>query len=672
MTTGSPQPGAHSLQEALRLHQAGRLEEAAALYQRILIEDPRQADALHLLGLIALQAGDKAEALAQIEAAIAINDGVAAYHHDRGVVLLRLGRPGDAEASLRRALQLKPVYPDASNALGNALQGLGRVAEAMTAYQTALATQANFPEAHNNLGNALRRSNQLDAAIAHYRQAVQQRPAYVDALCNLAAALQERGDLTEAATFYRSATTQRPQLAKAWHGLATVQRELGDFTAAVESLQQATVADPDDRGARLDLAEWLADLGRADAARACFGDILGRWPATAEAEVGLARLARAAGDAPAAGSHLAAALRLDSDSVAALCATIDIAGEAIDTDLRMRAERLAEDARLSLRERSRLHFAMANQGDRTGAYDDAFRHLQRGNALRRLELEGMGRRFDVAAHIAFVDRQAATCTATFFERAGHRGNQSELPVFIVGMPRSGTTLCEQILASHPRVHALGEQLDIQTMARVLPERLAATGNQPLPYPECMVQLRESVATPLVDRYLVRLRGLAKDAARVTDKHPTNFRHLGLIATLLPRARLIHCRRNAMDTCFSCFMQDFDAPIPWAWDLEAIGKYYRQYSRLMRHWRAVLPVQPFDFVYEEAVQDLEDVARRLVEFCGLPWDARCLRFHETERPVLTASRWQVRRPVHGGSIGKWRHYERHLEPLKAALGDLAAD
>jgi len=670
MAPASPQPVDDPLQQALRLHQAGRLAEAAAIYRRILDVNPRHPDALHLLGLVALQAGDRAVALERIDAAIAISGGVAEYHHNRGVALLRLGRPGEAEPSFRRALQLKPAYPEAYNALGNARLALQRLDEAVAAYRSALAKQPQFPEAHNNLGNALRRLNKLDEAITHYWQAVQQRPGYLKALCSLAAALQERGNLVEAEACYQSAVTQQPAEAKAWHGLATVQRELGDFAAAVASLQRAVAADPADLHARLDLGDWLADLGRADEARDCFQEVLRRSPTASDAELGLARLARAGSNAAAADAHLAAALRIAPQSVSALCAAMEQDGETIDTDLRSRAERLAEDERRSLRDRSRLHLALAGLLDREGAYEDSFWHLQRGNDLRRAELESMGKPFDASVHETFVDRQIAAFTPEVFSRSTDFGDPSELPIFIVGMPRSGTTLCEQILASHPQVRGLGELQDVQTMARELPERLAANGGRPLPYPECMRTLDTAVTGPLIDAYLARMRRLAGDAARVTDKHPTNFRHLGLIATLLPRAHVIHCRRDAMDTCFSCFKQDFDSPIPWAWALDAVGRYYRQYTRLMRHWRSVLPVAPFEFVYEEAVQDLEGVARRLLTFCGLPWDARCLHFHETERPVLTASRWQVRQPLYAGSVGKWRRYERHLGPLKAALGELA--
>ncbi len=505
------------------------------------------------------------------------------------------------------------------------------------------------------------------AAIAHYRRALASRPDYVEALCNLAAALRDQGDLGGAEASHCAALSHRPSHGAAWHGLAAVQRELAAFDAAIESHRRAATADPTNLRYRLDLADALADFGRADEARTCFGEILARWPSATDAHVGLARLARSIGHSAAARAHLAAALDVDPDCINALRDIVELEDGAVGNELRQRIARLAEDERRPLRHRSYMHFALAWVYHQAGAYDDAFRHSQRGNDLRRIDLERAGKRFDPAAHAAFVDRQLAVFTADFFRRSAAVSNQSQLPVYIVGMPRSGTTLCEQILASHSQAHALGEQLDVQTMARELPVRLAAAGISSSPYPECVADLPPEVGKSLVERYLARLRRLAPGAARITDKHPTNFRHLGLIATLMPGARIIHCQRDAMDTCFSCFMQDFEASIPWAWDLTALGQYYRQCDRLMRHWLAVLPVPIFAFNYEEAVHDLEAVARRLLAFCGLHWEERCLTFHQTERPILTASRWQVRQPIYGSSVGKWRRYARHLEPLRAALG-----
>lgn len=477
---------ATAILQAVQLHQGGRLAEAEAIYRRILAQHPRYPDALHLLGLIAQQNGDPMTALTRIDEAISINDQVAEYRHNRAIVLLRLGHAGDAELSFRRALQLNAVYPDAHNGLGNALQALGRFDEAVAAYRAALAQRTDFPEAYNNLGNALRRLNQPEAAIAHYQQALARRPDYVEALCNLGATLRDQGDLSSAEASYCAALSHRQSHGAAWHGLAAVQRELAAFDTAIESHRRAATADPTSLRYRLDLADALADFGCTDEARTCFGEILARWPSATDAHVGLAHLARSIGDSAAARAHLAAALDVDPDCIDALRGIVELEDGALGDELRQRIERLAADERRPLRHRSHMHFALAWVYHRAGAYDDAFRHSQRGNDLRRIDLERAGKRFDPAAHVAFVDRQLAVFTADFFRRSAAVGNQSQLPVYIVGMPRSGTTLCEQILASHSQAHALGEQLDVQAMARELPARLAAAGiSSPSPYPECV-------------------------------------------------------------------------------------------------------------------------------------------------------------------------------------------
>jgi len=652
------------------MHQGGRLDEAEALYRHVLAQSPRHPDALHLLGLVAQQRGDAATALARIDEAIGIAGGVAEYHHNRAVVLLRLQRPSDAAPSFRRALALKAVYPDAHNGLGNALQALGRFNEAVAAYRTALQQKPEFAEAHNNLGNALRRLNRPEEALAHFRAALALRPDYVEALCNLATALQDEGDLSGAEECYREAVSRRPDHAPAWRGLAAVQRELAAFDMAIESHRQAASADPATPSYRLDLADALADFGRPDEAQACFREILAAWPRSTDALVGLARLAHRAGDKTAAHAHLTSALEIDPDCIDAMTVLLELGSESPSEDLLARVERLAGDGGRPPRHRSQLWFALAHRAHRAAAYDEAFRSYTRANELRRAELEQAGKRFDGAAHARYVDRQIRVFSGHFPRRSTGIGHPSQLPIYIVGMPRSGTTLCEQILASHSQVHALGEQLDIQTMARELPKRLAVAGISASAYPECVADLTREVTEPLLERYLDRLHRLAPNATRVTDKHPTNFRHLGLIAALMPAARVIYCQRDPMDTCLSCFMQNFEAPIPWAWDLTSLGEYYRQYDRLMRHWLTVLPMQIFPFVYEEAVRDLEGVARRLLAFCDLPWEAQCLTFHQIERPILTASRWQVRRPIYDSSVGKWRHYEQYLRSLRSALGDSA--
>jgi hypothetical protein len=236
-------------------------------------------------------------------------------------------------------------------------------------------------------------------------------------------------------------------------------------------------------------------------------------------------------------------------------------------------------------------------------------------------------------------------------------------VFIVGMPRSGTTLVEQILASHPAVFGAGELDDIRQISAALPSLLGSAN----PYPECLAQAGQSSLTKIADRYLVHLRGLSSDARRITDKMPTNFLHLGLIELLFPQARVIHVIRHPLDTCVSCYFEEFTTTNSYAYDLEQMGIYYKQYERIMRHWKDVLKIRMLDVRYEELVDNQENICRQMIEFCDLEWDDRVLRFYETKRDVATPSFDQVRQPLYRKSIGRWKNYERHLGPLMRVLG-----
>jgi hypothetical protein len=258
-----------------------------------------------------------------------------------------------------------------------------------------------------------------------------------------------------------------------------------------------------------------------------------------------------------------------------------------------------------------------------------------------------------------------TCTRTLLERGGELGVSSELPVFIVGMPRSGTSLVEQILASHPSVMGAGELRDIGRCAERLKTRLNSTED----YPACLVELDQETASELAEQYLERLKSICTDEIRVTDKMPGNFLRLGLVAMLLPGARVIHCRRHPLDVCLSCYFQDFirRSGLSYAFDLQNLGEYHTQYAKLMEHWRHVLPLRLLEVDYEQLVDEPEKMSRHLVEFCGLPWDPACLEYHKTQRNVWTASSWQVRQPIYTQSVGRWKHYETYLQPLKNALG-----
>lgn len=301
-----------------------------------------------------------------------------------------------------------------------------------------------------------------------------------------------------------------------------------------------------------------------------------------------------------------------------------------------------------------LHFKLGTLLDKAGQYPAAFAHVQRANELR-------DHQFDSAAFGAFVDDLIRTFSPEFVRAMARARHGSTRPLFIVGMPRSGTSLVEQILASHPQVQGAGELEDIRLLMAQLPARVQQ------PFPACFAALTPTLCDELAQPYLDRLTQLSAQARYVSNKMPENFLHLGLVAMLFPQARVIHCRRDPLDTCLSCYFNDFSGSHAYAYDLADLGRYYHHYQRLMDHWRAVLDLPILELDNEALVADQEGMTRRLLAFCELPWDAACLRFYEHDRVVNTLSYRQVRRPITDVSIGRWRHYAEYLGPLKQALG-----
>jgi hypothetical protein len=271
--------------------------------------------------------------------------------------------------------------------------------------------------------------------------------------------------------------------------------------------------------------------------------------------------------------------------------------------------------------------------------------------------------FDTDAGRSFVERSRQTFDAAFVDEKSALGNSSDAPIFIVGMLRSGTTLVEQILASHPAVYAGGEIEFFRAIARQLPERIGSGQ----PYPECLQTLNAETIGGVSSAYLEQLRGQSDDAKRFTDKNPLNFEHLGLIMLTFPNARIIHCRRDAMDLCLSIYLQHFSERHDFAYSFADIAEYHRQYEELMGLWHSVFPGRIHDVQYEDLVANFETVSRGMLEFLNLEWDEKCLEFHTTARPIGTASHWQVRQPLYSRSVERWRHYEPYLEELRAALG-----
>ncbi len=300
-----------------------------------------------------------------------------------------------------------------------------------------------------------------------------------------------------------------------------------------------------------------------------------------------------------------------------------------------------------------LHFALGKAHADIGSHDSAFRHFAAANALKRRQIE-----YDEAARLGFFERIIAAFTPDTMRRLAGCGDPSTLPIFVVGMPRSGTTLVEQVLASHPLVFGAGEISDLDTVMKAV---AGSDGTQRLP--EAIATMSGEQVRRIGAQYCDRIAALAPKAQRITDKMLPNFLWIGLIHLALPNARIIHVQRDPADTCLSCFSRLFAGDLPFTYDLAELGRYYQAYASLMAHWRAVLPEGAMiEVKYEELVADFPAQARRLVDYCGLEWDDRCSAFYETRRPVTTSSAAQVRLPIYQDSIGRWQSYAPWLGPL----------
>ena len=541
----------------------------------------------------------------------------------RAAELQRRGDLKGAESLCREVLTTAPRNPQALHLLGITLQQGGRRAEALESLQRAARLAPRDVSLLNNLGNVLLEHGRLAEAVATYRRVIAQQPSYHHARFNLGRALQAMGDARQAVACYGKLLEVAPDDAGVWEALCGALLDSGQAVEAVEAGRRAVELAPGGADAHNGLGLAFADLGRFDEAAACYRRALDLLPGFSKAALNLSKVKRY-GDADAA----------DIERI-----------EAVD-----------EVAGLGPAERADIGFARGKIAEDMGRYDAAFDAYRRANELRAAEAH-----YDPDAHSEWVTGLMRVFSRPLFESLGGLGRDDPRPVFIVGLPRSGTSLVEQILASHSRVHGAGELAVMQNLINALPGRCAGR-----PYPGCMTRIQRTVLRWLADGYLEELVARGGDRPRVTDKMPGNFLHLGLIALALPHASIVHCVRDPMDIGLSLYCHQFAGGHPYSWRLEHIGAYIRDYRRLMAHWRDVLPVRLHEVRYEELVDEPERVARGMVAHCGLEWEPACLDFHRSERAVHTASAWQVRQPIYRGSSGRWRRYEAHLGPLAAAL------
>ena len=575
----------------------------------------------------------------------------------QGIALVQQGRGGQAVPLLQKAVQARPQDPETLHYLGLALAQSGRFADAVDAFRKSLSLHPDSPPTLFLLAGALANLGRMADAIGTLRKLLRLQPNMAEAHVELGNLLSATGEHAQARTSFETAIKLNPGLAAAHYGLGRVLHALGGLDEAIAAYRKALSLDDRVPQVHFDLAQILVLLGRTREARQHYRRARQLKPDYVAAVAGEAETLEWEQDYEGAWKLVAPLIKKGIQNPTLgrlfgnLCGKIGRCEEA-----RRYLEGLLARPDLPDKDRRELSFVLGKLLDRQGDYDAAFASFERGNRLM-LTVE-----YDPVQHAAFVDRIMEVFSADALSTLSRSGLDSELPIFIVGMPRSGTSLTEQILASHRDVAGGGELPDIHRITQAL-----AAGAGGREYPACVPDAQPELLRSLAESYLKRLEEIGQGTRHVTDKMPQNFLHLGLIALLFPRARIIHCRRDARDVCLSIYFQNFSAAHGYANDLENIGRYYRDYERLMGHWKLVLDTPVFDLRYEGLVEDFEGTVRRLLEFCGLDWDPACLDFHKSRRIVGTASYDQVRQNIYKGSVGRWQHYEKHLSPLLKILG-----
>ncbi len=633
-----------ALRKARRHAKRGEVDLAVQKYQSVLEKYPQNKRAIE--GLKALQqptavyaATNAAPSQAQIDGLIALfnqgklqealveGEALARQFPDvplmpnlLGAVYVGLGRLEQAVASYTRAVQIKPESAEAHYNLGVTLSSLGKPKEAVASYDKALRIKPDYADAHYNLGNALKNLGKPEEAVSSLNKALQIKPDFAEAHNNLGAVLYKLGKPELAVSSLRKALQINPDYAEAHYNLGNALNDLEKAEEAVSSLAKALQIKPDYAEAHNNLGNTLSDLGRRVEAISSLAKALQIKPDYAEAHRNLSTVKKYQDGDPQTRQML----------------------------------QLVERRSLSDEDRMHLSFALGKAHDDIGNHDKAFSYLLDGNRLRKQELK-----YDISSARASFTKIKAT-----FSKDGPalnvgkepNGAEGQRPIFILGMPRSGTTLVEQILATHSQVYGAGELRLLGPSVNTI--KWNAT------------QLSSGQLESIRKSYLSGLTEIGASEPYITDKMPLNFQWIGFIFAAIPGAKIVHVKRDARATCWSNFKHYFSGKgNGFADDLQDVAEYYKMYIDLMEFWHQKFPGRIYDLNYEALTEHQEEETRKLLDYVGLDWEDQCLEFHETKRTVRTASATQVRQKMYQGSSEEWRNYEKHLEPMVELLRGL---
>jgi len=602
----------------------GRLQPARDALTRAVQLAPDSAATRISLSRCLLRAGDATDAVAQIEAAVAIEPAQAAVQNQAGELLGRLGRLDQAAALFRRASQLDPNLMAAQFNIAMADLARGDMDAALVSLQTVTGRWPGLAVGWLQLGGVLNAFGRYLEAERALRRHLELDTDSVAGQIWLGAALQFQGRFDQAGHHYRAALERDPENPDALANLGKLLQAQGEPDQAESCFRRALAADPSHDQARSGLAAWLDNQGRQTDALALLDQTPGADPGVV-API-RARLLRRSGRWDEARSVLETALTSPT---------------------------LAAEGQVQLR------FSLAHLLDELGDYEAAWSAAETANSLRRQSLPAGVPTRDLVELEHGVAATRAAFSADAMKALPRASVNSSRPVFIVGMPRSGKSLAEQILCSHPRVHGAGELTEIG-------ETSAMLGQQTGGWPAGVQRVTEAMLDQQAERYLARLHQRAGDADRVTDTMPFNFVHLGLIELMFPQALVIRCVRHPLDLILRCWLKNFAGrSLAFTFELEAMAVYFSHYQNLMAHWREVSELPILELPYERLVAEPASWSRRLVEFVGLDWDPRCLQFYEPGI-ATSAADTPLREPLSNREVGAWRHYQRWLEPYADAL------
>ncbi|GGA02287.1 tetratricopeptide repeat-containing sulfotransferase family protein [Dyella caseinilytica] len=656
-------PDNRDIQTLIALINQKQHAEAEALARKLTDQHPSHGAAWQALGASLRSQGRLAEAIEAQRRAVALSPWDAAGHYVLGDSLMALQQPAAAAESFHCARTIKPEFVEAHFKLGNALAVQNRYSEAAEAYERVIALRPDFNEAHANLGFTLMSAGHYADAETHLREALRAYPN--SAPINNAMGVVQYGQshMNEAADSFRRVVALMPTDAEAHANLGNALREMGMHTEAEANYRRSIALNSQFARGHFDLGGLLYTQERFVEAEQSYRRALELKPDYVEACNNLGRSIRRQGRLEDAREYFEKAMAINPDSVEAYFNVASLRSFSPGQVEPERMEKLASKLP-SLPENSRIRywFALGKMREDLGRYDDAFAAYSQGNLLKHAQLSP-----NETSRITLVDNVRQVFNKPFFTSRPAPVLPGKSPIFIVGMPRSGTSLIEQILSTHPDIHGAGELSDLENLIFAIATKAGLPTER---YPEVAAAMSEDAFLRLGHVYTEQVWKLAPGATRISDKMMSNFMHIGMIRQMFPDAKIIHAMRDPMDSCFSCYATLFAKNnLDFAYELGSLGRYYVRYIQLMQHWQQVLPPGSIlELRYENMVADTEGQARRLLDYLELPWDPRCLNFHENKRIVRTASAAQVRRPVYKSSVARWKHFETHLEPLLDIVKD----